>query len=101
MGQGMRPAIRIIFAPLHKRDKEVREKGWELHGKALGRTIWLDPRSKDILDILVHELTHIAHPSWEEKEVESHTQKRLSKMSWKEKANLLRLLGSAELEGES
>jgi hypothetical protein len=97
----MRPAIKIIFAPLHNRDKGVRDKGWELHGKASGRTIWLDPRSKDILDTLVHEMTHVGHPSWGEKEVEAHTQRRLKKMSWKEKARLLKILGHAELEGES
>lgn len=96
----MRPAIKIIFAPLFKRDKRVREAGLSLHGKALGRTMWLDPRSKDILDTFVHERAHIDHPSWTEKEVRDYTKKRISKMSWKEKARILKLLGNAIIEGE-
>lgn len=95
-----KPAIRIIFAPLFLRDKVVREAGAFLHGNAQGRTIWLDPRGSAILETMVHELTHIAHPSWSEKEVEAHTQRRMKKMGWKEKAHLLKLLGSAIIEGE-
>ena len=97
----MRPAIRIIFAPLFLRDKVVREAGGYVHGTALGRTIHLDPRSSLILDTLVHEMTHCSHPSWTEVEVKVHTKKRMSKMGWKEKARLLRLLGSAMIEGEN
>lgn len=96
----MRPAIRIVFAPLFLRDKVVRERGAFLHGNAQGRTIWLDPRSSYLLDTMVHEMTHVAHPSWSETDVEAHTKKRMKKMSWKEKANLLKLLGSAIIEGE-
>jgi len=96
----VKPAIRIIFAPLFLRDKTVREAGSYLHGNARGRTIWLDPRSGSLLDTMVHELVHVSHPSWSEKEVEAHTKKRMKKMGWKEKAHLLKLLGSAIIEGE-
>ncbi len=95
-----RPAIRIIFAPLFLRDRVVREAGAYLHGNARGRTIWLDPRSSSLLETMVHELTHVEHPSWSEQEVEAYTQRRMKKMGWKEKAHLLKLLGSAIIEGE-
>ncbi len=96
----MRPAIKIIFAPLNNRSKEHREKGMVVEGEALGRTIWLDPRSSDIGITLLHEMIHIQKPSYTEKEVVQETKKRWTKMSWKEKARLLKLLGHAELEGE-
>lgn len=96
----MKPAIRIIFAPLFKRVKEVREAGLFLHGEAQGRTIRIDPRSSDLLDTLVHEMTHVRHPDWTEQMVRDHTKIRMRKMGWKEKANLLKLFGSAIIEGE-
>lgn len=95
-----KPAIRIIFAPLFLREKKIREAGGYVHGTARGRTIEIDPRSSAILDTLVHELTHIDHPSWPEVDVRAHTKKRMTKMGWKEKARLLKLLGSAMIEGE-
>lgn len=49
---------------------------------------------------MVHELTHVAHPSWDEKAVQEHTLKRMKKMGWKAKAHLLKLLGGAIIEGE-
>jgi len=97
----MRPAIRIIFAPLFNRDKAVRAQGLKLHGKAKGRTIWLDPRGGDtLIDTIVHEIAHVNHPSWTEKEVQEYTTKRLKKMSWKERARYLKMLGHAVMEGE-
>lgn len=96
----MKPAIRIIFAPLFSRDKKVRESGGFLHGQAFGRTIKLDPRSSLILDTLFHEITHVRHPDWTEKMVQDYTKVRMKKMGWREKANYLKLLGSAILEGE-
>lgn len=96
----MRPALRIKFAPLFKREKAVREAGQFLHGTARGRTIELDPRGSDILRTMVHEMTHIDHPSWTEKQVLDYTEVRLRKMSWKKKASILKLLGSAIIEGE-
>lgn len=96
----MKPAVRIIFAPIFRRDKSVRESGEFLHGTAQGRTITLDPRGSQILDTLTHELCHIRHPDWDEIRVREYTKKRMVKDSWKQKARLLKLLGSAIIEGE-
>lgn len=96
----MRPAVKIIFAPLFLRNKKVREGGGYVHGEAKNRTIWLDPRSSEIGKTLLHELIHVRHPSWSEAAVITETHKRWMKMSWKEKARLLKLLGAAMLEGE-
>lgn len=96
----MKPAVRIIFAPLLQRSKLVRDKGHQWHGKAEGRTVWIDPRSGQLLDTLVHELTHVKHPSWSEAQVNDYTRKWLKKSSWKRKAEYLRLLGRAIIEGE-
>ena len=96
----MRPAIRIIFAPLFSKSKRISEAGGYIHGEAEGRTIWLDPRSSQLLDTLVHEITHVNHPDWSEEMVRSYTKLRMKKMGWKEKAHFLRLLGSAKIKGE-
>lgn len=97
----MKPAVRIILAPIFKRDKAVREAGHFLHGKAEGRVITIDPRGAEtVLDTLVHELTHVRNPSWSEQAVREYTSRRMKKMGWKEKARLLQLLGSAKIEGE-
>jgi hypothetical protein len=96
----VKPAIRIIFAPLFLRDKKVREAGGYVHGTAVGRTVTIDPRSSLLLDTLVHEMTHCNHPDWTEKMVQDYTKVRMKKMGWKEKARILKLLGNATLEGE-
>lgn len=96
----MRPALRIIFAPLNNRHKEEREKGLVVDGKTTGRTIWLDPRSSNVGETLLHEMIHVRKPSLSEKEVIAETEKRWRKMGWKEKAKLLSLLGHAKIEGE-
>lgn len=97
----MKPAIRIIFAPIFKRDKAIREAGAFLHGMARGRTITLDPRAAEtLLDTMVHEIAHCNHPDWSEQAIRDHTKRRLSKMSWKEKAHMLKMLGNAIIEGE-
>jgi len=96
----VKPAVRIIFAPMFKRDKKVREKGWYLHGTAEGRTVRIDPRSSDILDTLVHEMTHVRHPDWTEIMVQEYTKMWMKKSGWKRKAEYLRLLGNARIEGE-
>lgn len=96
----MKPAIRIIFAPLFNKSKKISEAGGFIHGEAEKRTIWLDPRSSCLLDTLVHEMTHVRHPDWSEALVRSYTAARMKKMGWKEKAHLLRLLGSAKIKGE-
>ena len=96
----MRPAVRIIFAPIFSRSKRERKRGMFVHGTAQNRTITLDPRSSEIGKTLLHELIHLRHPDWSEEAVVSETRLRWGKMSWKEKARLLKLLGSARLENE-
>ncbi len=96
----MRPAVRIIFAPLFRRNKEEREKGYNTHGETTGRTIKLDPRSTMLLEALIHEMTHVRHPDWPETMVRSYVQIWLKKSGWKRKAAYLKLLGSAIIEGE-
>ncbi len=99
----MKPAIRIVFAPLYNRSrsKAIREGGYVVHGETVGRTIKIDPRTgTTILDTLLHEMTHVRHPDWNETLVRSYTAAKLKKMSWKEKAAHLKLLGSAIIEGE-
>lgn len=98
----MKPAIRIILAPIHNRYKHERNRGEVLLGRALtpGRTVWLDPRTTDILATLIHEKAHIDHPDWDEKAVEAYTKVWMRKSGWKRKAAYLKLLGSALIEGE-
>lgn len=96
----MRPAIKIVFAPLFKRRELVGGKKVWVHGTAEKRTIRIDPRGSQLLDTLIHEMCHVNHPGWSEKAVRQHTAGRLLRMNWKEKARLLRLLGAAEIEGE-
>ena len=98
----MKPAVRIIFAPLFKRDKALTAVGKELHGRVLvpGRTIQIDPRSPHILDTLVHEMTHVQHPDWTEQMVVDYVKIWMQKSGWKRKAAYLKLLGTAIIEGE-
>ena len=96
----MKPAIRIIFAPIMNRDKKVREGGGRVHGTAQARTITLDPRGSEIGKTLLHELLHVRHPDWSEATILAETKSRWTKMSWKEKAHTYKLLGAAHLEGE-
>lgn len=99
----MRPAVRIVFAPLarrgrgrHSSEKELRF----LHGEALSRTAWLDPRLSEVGKTLFHELLHIRHPSWAEEKVRAEEELRWNRMSWKDKAQLYKMLGTAQIEGE-
>ncbi len=96
----MRPAIRIIFAPLFRRNKAEREKGLNTHGETVGRTIKIDPRSTWLLGALIHEITHVNHPDWSEEMVKGYVSIWLKKTGWKRKAAYLKLLGSAIIEGE-
>ena len=92
--------MRIIFAPIMSRTKADRDRGFFVHGTAQNRTITIDPRSSEIGKTLLHEMIHVRHPDWSEEAVVSETRLRWNRMSWKEKARLLRLLGCAILEGE-
>ena len=44
----MRPAVRIVFAPIMSRSKRERDRGYYVHGTTQNRTITLDPRSSEI-----------------------------------------------------
>ena len=94
----MRPAVRIIFAPCARRDRDpVRPT----HGRAKGRTVWIDPRLADVGKTLYHELLHVRHPSWDEDSVRAAEELGWQRMTWKQKAKLYRMFGTAILEGEA
>lgn len=93
-------AIKVVFAPLLNRFKSDRERGLYVHGQTAGRTIWLDPRSSEIVKTAVHELLHIKHPAWSEAAIVSETARRFKRMGWKEKARLLQMIGRGTIEGE-
>jgi len=94
-------AVKVIFAPLFGRYKTERDRGRFVHGEATGRTIWLDPRSSEIVKTAVHELLHLEHPSWSEAAVVTETARRFKRMGWKEKARLLQMIGRGTIEGET
>ncbi len=96
----MRPAVRIIFAPLARRGRRAGHPLGYTHGNASGRTVWLDPRLSEVGRTLYHELLHIRHPSWSEDQVSAEEELRWNRMSWKTKAKLYQMLGGAKLEGE-
>lgn len=88
-------AVRILLAPLGR----YRGKGPTTHGmssRPLMR-IWIDPRRKELLGTLVHELYHIQHPDWSEAQVERAEEEWLDHASWKEKAKALQLLSRAKV----
>jgi hypothetical protein len=93
----MRPAVRIVFAPLQRSrsaDEEV------VHGEVEGRIIRIDPRMPFPAKVLLHEMTHLRHPDWTEENVMAYEELRWAKMSWREKARLYILLGRAKLRGQ-
>lgn len=100
----LKPAVRIVFAPiaLRNRSKIERDAGMHTHGEAdkEKRTVYIDPRMSDIGPTLYHELTHIRHPDWDEDRVHAYEIIRWGKMGWREKARIYQLLGSAILKGE-
>lgn len=89
-----RPAIRIIFAPLQREAP----KGHKLFGTAQQRTIRLDPRHHFIALTYLHEKIHIENPSWSETTVRKETANRWKKMTWQEKAKLIKELAHATIE---
>lgn len=94
----MRPAVRVIFAPLASRDRDhVRPT----QGQARGRTVWLDPRMADVAKTYVHEKLHVDHPSWTEERVRAEEEILWQRMTWKQKARVYQALGSALIEGEA
>lgn len=91
-----RPAIRVYFAPLARRRKEM----WVGETDKPNRTIKIDPRIPNVGKTFFHELLHVQHPDWGEERVEAEEELRWSRMTWKQKARLYQMLGSAKLEGE-
>jgi hypothetical protein len=77
---------------------------FEAHTQGLAdkpmRTVWIDPRMPLPAKTLLHELTHVRHPDWPEDRVAAYEEMRWNRMSWREKAHLYKLLGSAIIEGE-
>jgi hypothetical protein len=94
-----RPAVKIVFAPLARRGVK-RGDLLHLYGTATGRTIKLDPRLHNLGRTLLHELLHVQHPDWTEEKVHFEEDRRWARMTWKQKARMYQLLGSATLEGE-
>ena len=90
----MRPAVRIVFAPCGTWRSKDAPKGWS--GERVARTIKIDPRVPHVGHTLLHELTHVRHPSWSETRVVRETARLWKRMTWKQKADLYRLLGTAE-----
>lgn len=62
-----------------------------------GRTLWVDPRSVAPHRILFHEQIHLTNPTWSETRVRRETARRWARMTWKEKAALLRMFGQARM----
>ncbi len=104
----LRPAVRIIFAPIALRNRSGKARGGHtpldpiVHGETVRgfRTIHLDPRLSEVGKTLLHELTHVRHPDWSEEQVTAYEEIRWSRMGWREKAHLYQLLGRARLEGD-
>ena len=98
----LRPAIRIVFAPLARRGARRHHVDFDAHlqGQTCGRTVWLDPRLPNVAKTLLHELIHVRHPSWSEDRVAAAEEFRWVRMGWKAKARLYQMLGAAKLEGE-
>jgi len=94
-----RPAIRIILAPLKRyNSKANRQRDIPLYGMQQGRTIYIDPRTENPISTFKHELLHLEHPDWTEQKVEIEEIRWWKESTWKQKAELLILLGRAELK---
>jgi hypothetical protein len=93
-----RPAIRIVLAPIQQFcSKKERGKGYPLYGIHQQRTIIIDPRYEGVVSTFKHELLHLKHPDWTEDEVEIAEHQWWKKSTWKQKAELLKLLAHAEI----
>ena len=82
------PAHRLIL-------KKMRHyRGWCVPAD---RAIALDPTDRNIGLTYYHELTHLKYPSWSETRVDRESKRRWSRLSWRDKARLLRQLGKARI----
>lgn len=98
-----RPRHRLILRPLGLAPKTPRQKKRRHYlgfTEAATRTIELDPRTKSVplAQVYLHELIHLAHPSWAETRVLSEERRRWKRMSWREKAELYKALGRAKIK---
>ena len=92
------PIHRLVFRPtLGDRSKRLPRGA---HGYQEGRTITLDPRSRELLPTYLHELIHLLHPSWSETRVFAEEKRRWRRLTWKDKARLARALGRGRLAGD-
>lgn len=87
----VKPAIRIILAPLRRHNAR---------GMQQGRIVWVDARCPWPHHTLLHELIHLDNPSWSETRVERETARRWKRMSWRQRSELLRLFGRARIGGD-
>lgn len=53
------------------------------------RTITLNPKRGDLVDTIIHENLHKAHPDWEEKKVINEAKKREKNLSIRQVRDLL------------
>lgn len=86
--RGRKPAVRIILKPLMRHGAR---------GMQQGRTIWVDPRDPAAAQTLLHETLHMDNPSWSESRVLREAAARWRRMTWREKAELLRMFGRAQV----
>ena len=94
-----RPAIRIVLAPLARYNSKInRDRGISLYGMQQGRTVYIDPRTVNPVSTYIHEKCHMDHPDWAEEQVEAFEHQWWTTASWREKAEILILLGRAEIK---
>lgn len=92
------PIHRLIFKPTLGHRSRALPKGAHGYYEPATRIIALDPRSPELLSTYLHELIHMSHPQWSEKEVRAEEKRRWRKLSWKDKARLAQALGKGRLQ---
>jgi hypothetical protein len=88
---GGKAAVRIVLKPLLRHGAR---------GMQEGRTVWVDPRDSSAPQTLLHELINMENPTWSETQVRRETAREWRRMSWREKAALLRMFGRARIGEE-
>src|SRR5512143_29408 len=81
-------AFRLVLKPLGRDGA---------HAMQQSRTIWVDPRGRHPHLYLLHELIHLSNPAWSETQVRRETAREWRRMTWREKAALLRMFGRARI----
>ena len=83
------PTIRLFLVPcLNAHKKEwMNAYSWQPGS----RTIFLDPRTnRNMVRLLIHEVLHVQHPSWFERQTVVETSRIYNKMGWKGRATFLK-----------